>query len=122
MAVRLRMKRMGTHKRPFYRIVAADSRYQRDGRFLETLGYYDPKKDPFILEVNRDKILAWLNKGAQMSDTVQGLLRREGIVQEYNKSKRVTAESPKSEETKESSVTLDEERSVDRKGEKNAEE
>lgn len=110
---------MGTHKRPFYRIVAADSRYQRDGRFIETLGYYDPKKEPFILEVKHDKIMEWLKKGAQMSDTVRGLLRREGIVQEFNKSKNAATESPKSEETKESSVTPEEEKAVDSEGDKN---
>ena len=57
MAVKLRMRRMGSNKRPFYRIVAADSRFQRDGRFLEILGYYDPKMEPFKFEVNREKVL-----------------------------------------------------------------
>ena len=79
---------MGSKKRPFYRIVAADSRYQRDGRFLETLGYYNPMTTPFTLNVDKEKVLAWLNKGAILSDTTKGLLRREGIVQEYNESKK----------------------------------
>lgn len=96
---------MGSKKRPFYRIVAADSRYQRDGRFLETLGYYNPMTNPFTLNVDREKVLAWLNKGAMLSDTTEGLLRREGIVQEYNESKKaaksVKADSaPKAEESK----------------------
>ncbi len=82
--VKLRMKRMGAHKRPFYRLVAADQRYQRDGRFLEILGYYDPMVKPFKFVVDREKVITWLKNGAQMSETAEGLLRREGIVQEYN--------------------------------------
>ncbi len=84
MAVKLRMKRMGSHKRPFYRVVAADTRYQRDGRFLEILGYYDPMEKPYKFVVDREKVKVWLKNGAQMSETVEGLLRKEGIVQEYN--------------------------------------
>ncbi|MHB9028335.1 MAG: 30S ribosomal protein S16 [Candidatus Latescibacterota bacterium] len=84
MAVKLRMKRMGSHKRPFYRIVAADTRCQRDGRFLEIVGYYDPMVKPYKFVVDREKVNTWLRNGAQMSETVEGLLRREGIVQEYN--------------------------------------
>ncbi|MFC1650114.1 30S ribosomal protein S16 [Candidatus Latescibacterota bacterium] len=83
----LRLRRMGSRKHPFYRIVAADSRFQRDGRFLEVLGYYDPKSKPFKFDVDREKTLNWLNKGAQTSGTVKSLLRREGILQEYNLSK-----------------------------------
>ena len=75
---------MGAHKRPFYRLVAADSRYQRDGRFLQILGYYDPMVKPFKFVVDREKVFAWLKNGAQMSETAEGLLRREGIVQAYN--------------------------------------
>ena len=84
MAVKLRLKRMGSHKRPFYRVVAADTRYQRDGRFLEILGYYDPMQKPYKFVVEKDKVMVWLRNGAQMSDTVEGLLRKEGIVQELN--------------------------------------
>ena len=84
MAVRLRMRRMGSHKRPFYRLVAADTRYQRDGRFLEILGYYDPKPAPYTFKVDREKAIAWLQKGALMSPTVESLLRKEGIVQAYH--------------------------------------
>jgi small subunit ribosomal protein S16 len=78
------MKRMGSHKRPFYRIVAADSRFQRDGRFLEILGYYDPMKEPYTFVVDRDKVMTWLRNGARMSETVESLLRKEGIVQAFN--------------------------------------
>ena len=84
MPVILRMRRMCSSKSPFYRIVAADNRFQRDGRFLEILGYYDPKKEPFKLEGKREKVMEWLHKGAQMSQTVESLLRREGIVQEFS--------------------------------------
>jgi small subunit ribosomal protein S16 len=82
------MKRMGSHKRPFYRLVAADTRYQRDGRFLEILGYYDPMVKPFKFVVDREKVITWLKNGAQMSETAEGLLRREGIVQAYNVEKQ----------------------------------
>ncbi len=87
MSVKLRLRRMGSRKHPFYRIVAADSRFQRDGRFLEIIGYYDPKADPLKFDVDREKALSWLNKGAQTTETVRSLLRREGIMQEYNLSK-----------------------------------
>ena len=79
---------MGSKKRPFYRLVAADSRYQRDGRFLEILGYYDPMEKPFKFVVDREKILKWLEEGAQLSKTAESLLRREGIVQEFNQARQ----------------------------------
>ncbi len=106
---------MGSKKRPFYRIVAADSRFQRDGRFLEICGYYDPMEMPYKLKVEREKVLNWLRKGAQMTDTVECLLRKEGIVQEFNKekeSKKSSKKSPKAAESKEK-TTVAEETSVD---------
>lgn len=87
MAVKLRLRRMGNRKRPFYRLVAADSRCQRDGRFLDILGYYDPMVKPYALKIDREKVLDWLNKGAQMSETAESLLRKEGIIQDYNRGK-----------------------------------
>ena len=78
---------MGSKKRPFYRFVAADTRYQRDGRFIEICGYYDPMEKPFKIHVDRDKVIDWLKKGAQMSETVESLLRTEGIVQDFNRTK-----------------------------------
>ena len=93
MAVKLRMKRMGSKKRPFYRIVAADSRYQRDGRFLQIVGYYDPMVKPYKLVVDREKAVEWLRNGAQMSETVESLFRKEGIVQEVNKAKTQSAKT-----------------------------
>jgi small subunit ribosomal protein S16 len=79
MAVVLRLMRAGAKKRPFYRIVAADSRRQRDGRFLEILGYYDPIPNPATLKVEQEKVAAWLANGAQPSDQVASLLRRVGM-------------------------------------------
>lgn len=79
MAVRIRLKRMGAKKKPFYRVVVADSRYPRDGRFIEELGYYNPTTDPTTFEVNAEKIKEWMSKGAQPSDTVKALLQRAGI-------------------------------------------
>lgn len=78
---------MGSKNRPFYRFVAADTRYQRDGRFIEICGYYDPMETPFKVHVDRDKVIEWLKKGAQMSETVESLLRTEGIVQDFNRAK-----------------------------------
>lgn len=88
MAVKLRLRRMGSKKRPFYRFVAADSRYQRDGRFLENCGYYNPMENPCAIVVDKEKIFNWLSKGAQMTGTVESLLRKEGIVQEFNLAKQ----------------------------------
>ena len=74
--VRLRLTRLGAKKRPFYRIVAADSRAPRDGRFIEQLGYYDPMKDPFDLKVDLERVDHWLGVGAQPSETVATLIER----------------------------------------------
>ncbi len=72
--VKIRLMRAGSKKRPFYRIVAADSRSPRDGKFLEILGYYDPRKTPHVLEVNRDRAQYWISKGAQTSERVGKLI------------------------------------------------
>ena len=79
MPVRLRLTRKGAKKRPFYRIVAADSEAPRDGRFLEVLGYYDPLKDPALIHMDTDKIQKWIQSGAQVSETVKSLLRKKGV-------------------------------------------
>ena len=88
MAVKLRLKRMGRKKSPFYRIVAADSRMPRDGRFIEELGTYDPRKNPAKVTIKRENVLAWLGNGAQPSDTVKNILSREGIIKEFAESKK----------------------------------
>lgn len=88
MAVRLRLTRMGRKKRPFYRIVAADSRRPRDGKYLELIGTYNPLLDPPEVRVNREVALKWLLQGAQPSDTVRSLLRSQGIMFELDLIKR----------------------------------
>ena len=83
MAVKIRLNRMGAKKRPFYRIVAADARAPRDGRFIEVLGNYDPSKEPAAVNIDEEKVLAWLSKGAQPTDTVKNLLSKNGIMQKF---------------------------------------
>jgi small subunit ribosomal protein S16 len=78
MAVKIRLRRMGAKKAPFYRIVVADSRYPRDGRFIEELGYYDPTKEPSVINVDAEKVDKWIKNGAQPTDTVKALLKKIG--------------------------------------------
>ena len=78
--VKIRLKRMGAKKAPFYRIVVADSRSPRDGRFIEEIGYYDPLKNPVVINVNEERALDWMNKGAQLSDTVKALFKKAGVL------------------------------------------
>lgn len=78
MAVRIRLTRAGAKKRPFYRLVAADARSPRDGRFLELLGIYDPKKEPPVIKLKEEKIAEWLKRGAQLTETASQLLKRAG--------------------------------------------
>jgi len=80
MAVKIRLRRMGAKKAPFYRIVVADSRYPRDGRFIEEVGTYDPTKEPSAISVDTDKVKKWLSTGAQPTDTVKTILKKEGIL------------------------------------------
>ncbi len=79
MAVKIRLKRMGAKKAPFYRIVVADSRYPRDGRFIDQIGYYDPTKDPIVTKVDADLAKKWLSNGAQPTDRVKKIFDAEGI-------------------------------------------
>lgn len=83
MAVRIRLKRMGAKKRPFYRIVVADSRSPRDGRFIEEIGYYNPTTQPVTLNVDQEKAAYWLRTGAQPSDTVKALFQKAGVNKEH---------------------------------------
>ena len=80
MAVKIRLRRMGAKKAPFYRIVVADSRYPRDGRFIEELGSYDPTKEPSVLKVDDEKAKSWIANGAQPTDTVKALLKKNGTI------------------------------------------
>jgi len=79
MAVRMRLTRVGSKKNPIYRVVVADSRSPRDGRFIEIVGRYNPQTDPSTIELDEDKIKDWLGKGAQPSDAVQKLIKAAGI-------------------------------------------
>ena len=79
MAVKIGLRRMGAKKAPFYRIVVADSRYPRDGRFIEEVGYYDPTKEPSVIKIDEEKAKTWLANGAQPTDTVKALLKIQGI-------------------------------------------
>ncbi len=79
MATKIRLKRMGSKKAPFYRVIVCDSRYPRDGRFLETLGYYNPLTDPAEIKIDKEKAEKWLSEGAQATDTAKNLLKKAGI-------------------------------------------
>ena len=88
MAVKLRLKRMGSKKAPFYRVVAADSRSPRDGRFIETVGTYNPIKEPAEVNIDEEKAIKWLSEGAIPTDTVRDLFRSQGIMEKFHNSKR----------------------------------
>jgi ribosomal protein S16 len=78
--VKIRLRRMGAKKAPFYRIVVADSRYPRDGRFIEEIGYYNPMEEPSVVKVDPEKAKAWMEKGAQPTDTVKSLFKKHGVL------------------------------------------
>ncbi|HEX2947407.1 MAG TPA: 30S ribosomal protein S16 [Clostridia bacterium] len=80
MAVKIRLKRIGAKKNPFYRVVVADSRYPRDGRFIEELGTYNPLTDPATVNIDNDKAAEWIKNGAQPTDTVKALLKKNGVI------------------------------------------
>ena len=80
MAVKIRLKRMGMKKMPFYRVVVADERAPRDGRFIEEIGYYNPVANPVDLKINEERAKYWLGTGAQPTDTVRGLLKKGGVL------------------------------------------
>ena len=86
--VKLRLKRMGAKKAPFYRIVAADSRDRRDGRELEIVGTYDPKANPALVKIDEEKVIKWLNNGAMPTDTVRNILSKNGIMKKFTEEKK----------------------------------
>jgi small subunit ribosomal protein S16 len=88
MAVRIRLRRLGAKKRPFYRVVVADQRSPRDGRFIEIIGKYHPLEDPSLIEIDEEKALEWLKKGAQPSEPVTNLLRKTGIWEKFEAEKQ----------------------------------
>lgn len=80
MAVKIRLRRMGAKKAPFYRVVVADSRYPRDGRFIEEVGYFNPMTEPADVKIDAEKVKKWIADGAQPTDTVKALLKKENII------------------------------------------
>ena len=79
-AVKIRLRRMGAKKAPFYRVVVADSRFPRDGRFIEEIGYYNPISEPVEVKIDAEKAQKWIKNGAQPTDTVKALLKKNGII------------------------------------------
>ncbi|MCF6094349.1 30S ribosomal protein S16 [Microaerobacter geothermalis] len=88
MAVKIRLKRMGAHKNPFYRVVVADSRSPRDGRFIDEIGTYNPVAQPAEVHIDEEKAIQWIQNGAQPSDTVRSLFRQVGILKKVHESKQ----------------------------------
>lgn len=88
MAVKIRLRRMGAKKNPFYRIVVADSRYPRDGRFIEQIGTYNPLTSPSTVNIDEEKAVKWLKNGAQPTDTVKSLLKKNGIMDMFEAAKK----------------------------------
>jgi small subunit ribosomal protein S16 len=87
MATRIRLKRMGAHKAPFYRVVVSDSRSPRDGRFIEEIGYYNPVAQPAVVNIDEEKAMKWLQTGALPSDTVRSLFSKQGLMKKFHESK-----------------------------------
>ncbi len=88
MATKIRLIRMGAKKNPFYRLVVADARSPRDGRFIEEIGYYDPATTPATIKIDEEKALKWLADGAKPSDTVKSLLQKQGIISKFAASRK----------------------------------
>ena len=88
MAVKIRLQRFGGKQHPIYRVVAADSHYPRDGRYLEIIGQYDPHQKPAFITIDEAKALSWLDKGAQPTDTVKNILSKQGIIAKFKDPKR----------------------------------
>lgn len=79
--VKIRLRRMGAHKAPFYRVIVADSRTPRDGRFIEEIGFYDPMTEPKTIKIDKEKAEKWLSNGAQPTETVRALFKKSGIIE-----------------------------------------
>jgi small subunit ribosomal protein S16 len=91
LSVKIRLRRMGSHKRPSYRLVVANSTSPRDGRFIDLLGYYDPLTDPATIKIDADKAILWLSRGAQPTDSAESLLKRQGILERFQQEKAAKA-------------------------------
>ena len=85
MAVKIRLKRMGAKKRPFYRVIVADSRSPRDGKFIDHIGHYNPLSEPVDVKIDAEKAIKWLNDGAQPTDTVKALFKKHGVYEQMGK-------------------------------------
>ena len=96
--VKLRLKRMGKKRKPIYRIVAADARSPRDGRFIEDVGFYDPNKEPMEVKIKEKRVVYWINSGAKPTETVMSLLRRQGLIHKLRLKKRGFSEEAITEE------------------------
>ena len=96
--VKLRLKRLGTKKKPFYRLVAADKDCPRDGRFIETLGHYSPRQNPQGSTLNEERVLHWLSRGAVPTETALSLLRQGGILRRWHEMRHPSAEAPAAED------------------------
>jgi small subunit ribosomal protein S16 len=99
MAVAIRLTRVGRRKSPYYRLVVADSRFPRDGRFIEILGHYQPLKQEIKLEIDQERALHWLDVGAQPSDTVRSLMRKKGIMKVWHERRVERKKARKAEQT-----------------------
>lgn len=108
MAVKIRLRRVGAKKQPSYRLVAADSASPRDGRFLETLGFYNPRTDPPTVQVEESRVVHWLEQGAQTTDTVRRLLENTGLWQRWLESKGLTPAPASDALTEEPAAALEE--------------
>lgn len=86
--VKIRLNRMGAKRQPFYRIVVADSRSPRDGRFIEIVGNYDPTKNPAVVNIDEEKVISWIQNGAQPTDTVRSLLSKQGIMKKIHEERK----------------------------------
>src|SRR5580765_7561199 len=93
--VKIRLKRMGATKRPFYRVVVADARSPRDGRFIEQIGKYHPMEDPSFIEIDGDRALYWLNEGAQPTEQVRNLLRIQGVWERFESARPAAKTAPR---------------------------
>ncbi len=100
MAVKMRLSRVGGKKDPIYRVIVADSRMPRDGRFIEVVGHYNPQADPSVVEIDEEKAVKWLANGAQPTQTVEKLLRIAGVRKEFEKSSKKKQKKPKKKEKK----------------------
>jgi small subunit ribosomal protein S16 len=111
MAVRIRLKRIGKKKRPYYRVVVADARFPRDGRFIEEIGIYDPLRTPVVFDVNMERVKYWLGNGAQPTDTVKSLLKKysdyEKAGQTEEKPAEIEAEAANTEPEEEESLEVE---------------